>query len=297
MFSGMRIIVMAAALALGASAAWGEDYANPNLLITTEELAAVIKDPKARLVDASAPDQYSRAHIPGAVNIFHLDLAILADRKKNGFPINQKDAEKIFGAAGIDGKTPVIVYDGGEGPNASGILFVLDFFGHTNVKMLNGGFRKWMKEQRPVTQDVPKIEPKTFAANPSPEKVATLAWMKENYRDKNLVILDTRSFKEYIGEDVRPGASRGGHIPGATHLEWTKFADSANTFKSAVDINKVLEKRGIAKNTRVVVYCQSGIGRSTDVSLAMKLAGYENVMEYTGSWEEWSADPSLPIEK
>lgn len=292
----VSLAALALALAL-ASPARGDDYAHPQLLISTEEMAEAVKTSKVRVVDASAPDLYNRAHIPGAVNVLHLDLAVLADRKKNGFPINQADAEKIIGAAGIDENTPVIVYDGGEGPNASGVWFALDFFGHKNVKVLNGGFRKWIKEQHPVTQDAPKVEAKKFTAKPSPAKVATLAWMKENYRDKNLVILDTRSFKEFIGEDVRPGASRGGHIPGAAHLEWVKFSGAVETFKPAGEIVKTLEKRGITKDSKVVVYCHSGIGRSTDVSLAMKLVGFENVMEYTGSWEEWSGDPSLPVEK
>jgi len=115
--------------------------------------------------------------------------------------------------------------------------------------------------------------------------------------DAHVVVVDNRSFNEFIGKDVRPGASRGGHIPGAVHLEWTKFSDKLNTFKSAQDIEKVLNQRGITKDTKVVTYCQTGIGRSTDMALAMKLIGYNNVVEYTGSWEEWSSDPRLPIER
>ena len=279
------------------AAAWAGEYARPELLISTEELAKVMNQRNVRIIDAVDPASYRRAHIPGAVNIFYRDVAMIEARKKNGYPVSEEDAEKIFGEAGIDKDTQVVVYDGGEGPFASGVWFVLNFFSHKNVKVLNGGFRKWVKEGRAVTQDAPKVEKARFVAKPDPKKIVTLKWLKKNLRNKDIVIVDTRSFKEFIGEDIRPGAARGGHIPKAMHLEWVKFTDKLNTFKPADRIEKILARRGITKDTRVVTYCQTGIGRSTDLALAMRLIGYDNVVEYTGSWEEWSSDPRLPIEK
>lgn len=282
------------ALAMPALAA-SKGYARPELLIETDELAKIINKPNVRVVDGVDLGTYQRAHIPGATNIFYQLLATLKTRKENGFPASPQDAEKIFGEAGIDSNTLVVVYDGGEGPIASAIWFSLDFFGHKNVKVLNGGFRKWVKEGRAVTQDVPKVEKKKFTATPHPENVVTLDGVKK--RDKSTVLADTRSFKEFIGQDLVPGAARGGHIPGAVQLEWTAFADNMDTFKSADKIRKALEKKGITKDTKAITYCQIGLGRSTMMALAMKLIGYDNVLEYSGSWEEWSADPRLPLEK
>jgi thiosulfate/3-mercaptopyruvate sulfurtransferase len=292
----LAVAVLASVL-IAAPAGAMAGYARPELLIETEELARIMGQPNVRLIDAVDPAGYQRAHIPGAVNIFYLDLAKLDERRKNGHPLSNAEAEKVFGDAGIDAATQVVVYDGGEGPSASGVWFVLEFFGHKNVKVLNGGFRKWLKEGRAVTQDVPTVEKKKFAASPQPEKIVTRQWVEKNLRAKDVVLVDTRSFNEFIGKDVRPGASRGGHLPGAVHLEWTRFSDKLNTFKSAEQIEKALNQRGITRNTKVVTYCQTGIGRSTDMALAMKLIGYDNVVEFTGSWEEWSADPRLPIEK
>ena len=289
------ILAMVLVLVLAAPAWAGKGYTRPELLIETDELAKIASSSNVRVVDAVDPGTYNRAHIPGAVNIFYQLLATLKTRKENGYPASPQDAEKIFGAAGIDDNTVVVVYDGGEGPIASAVWFALDFFGHKNVKVLNGGFRKWVKEGRPVTQDAAKVEKKKFTAAPHPEKIIALAGVKA--RDKNTVLADTRSFKEFIGQDLVPGAARGGHIPGAVFLEWTNFADSLETFKSADDIKKVLEKNGITKDTHVITYCQIGLGRSTMMAMAMKLAGYDNVLEYSGSWEEWSADPRLPLEK
>ena len=290
-------ILAALGFSLLATTAWAAGYARPELLIETEELAKIMNQPNVRLIDAVDAASYQRAHIPGAVNVYYLDLAKLEERKKNGHPLSNAEAEKIFGEAGIDNNTQVVVYDGGEGPSASGVWFVLDFFGHKNVKVLNGGFRKWLKEGRPVTQEVPAVEKKRFHTKEHPEKVVTREWVQKNLRNQDVVFVDTRSFNEYIGKDLRPGAQRGGHLPGAVHLEWIKLSDKVNTFKSAQDIEKTLNQRGITRNRKVITYCGTGLGRSTDMALAMKLIGYDNVVEYTGSWEEWSADPRLPIEK
>ncbi len=292
-----HFFLLVAGLLWLAPTVWAAGYVRPELLIETEEFAKIQNQPNVRLIDAVDATSYQRAHIPGAVNLFYLDLAKLDDRKKNGFPMNEALAEKVLGEAGIDNNMQVVVYDGGEGPSASGVWFVLDFFGHKNVKVLNGGFRKWLKENRPITQDVPAVPKTKFSAKANPERVVTRTWLEKNLRGKDVVVVDNRSFNEFIGKDLRPGAARGGHIPGAVHLEWTKFSDKVNTFKSAEELQKALNQRGINKGTKVVTYCQTGIGRSTDMALAMKLIGYDNVVEYTGSWEEWSSDPRLPIEK
>jgi thiosulfate/3-mercaptopyruvate sulfurtransferase len=283
--------------ALTNAVAQAQDYARPELLIETEELARLLAQPKLRLVDAADPVTYKRAHLPGAANIPYLDLSRIDERRGTGHPTSNFEAERIFGEAGIDAATQVVVYDGGEGAPASGVWFVLDFFGHRNVRVLNGGFRKWLQEGRAVTQEVSKIERKKFAPAPQPEKIVTREWVKRNLRGAGIVFADTRSFNEYIGREQPPGAARGGHLPGAIHMEWSNFSAGTASFKSAAEIEAELKKRGITRETRVVTYCQGGLGRSTDVAFAMKLIGWDNVVEYPGSWEEWSADPRLPLER
>lgn len=277
--------------------AQAQGYARPELLIETEELARILAQPSLRLVDAADAATYRRTHLPGAVNIPYLDLSRIDERRGTGHPTSNFEAERIFGEAGIDAGTQVVVYDGGEGAPASGVWFVLDFFGHKQVRVLNGGFRKWLQEGRPVTQEVPAVARKKFTPAPQPERIVTREWVKRNLGARGVVFADTRSFNEYIGREQPPGAARGGHIPGAIHLEWTNFSAGTASFRSAAEIEAELKKRGITRETKVVTYCQGGLGRSTDVAFAMKLIGWDNVVEYPGSWEEWSADPRLPLER
>lgn len=277
----------------------GSAYAESpsDFLITTEELSKIKDSPNVRIIDAVDSNIYNRAHIPGAVNIFYQTLTNLEERKKTGHPLNLKDAERVFSNAGIDKDTRVIVYDEGEGVFASGVWFVLKFFGHKNVHVLDGGFRKWMAEARPATQTAPKVDKKQFVANPQAEMIVTKDWLNENRGRKDVMIVDTRSAKEFIGEDIRQGASRGGHIPGALHLEWVHITGAVNSLKSPEELEKIFKDKKITRDTVIVTYCHSGIGRSTKLAFALKLLGYKKVLEYTGSWEEWSGDPRLPVER
>lgn len=291
---GFAVIVM---LILAAPAAWAKSGYARDVLLTTSEFDALRKQPNVVLLDGEAQATYQRGHIPGAVNLPIALLTNLESRRKNGYPVTAADAEKLLGEAGIDNDTLVVIYGDGEGKAAAGLWFALDFFGHEKMKVLNGGFRKWVKEGRPVTQDEPAVAKKTYAAKPHPEKIVTLDWVKKSLRKKNVVVVDARTLNEYIGQAVPDGTSRGGHIPGARNLEWSKLSGDLETFKSADEMRKILKKHGITQDTQVITYCNTGIGRSSFLSMALELAGYDNVKVYTGSWEDWSSDPRLPIEK
>lgn len=293
-----KLFILGLVLALAfSSASWAEGYARPELLITPKSLAGKLKKPDVRILDARKKGDYKKGHIPGAVSLFYNKLVDFTARKKKGYPVFPNVAEEILGAAGIGADTQVIVYDGGEGPPASGLWFVLDFFGHKNVSVLDGGFKRWTKEGWPVSKDKVRVKKAKFIAKPQPKKVVTLGWVKKNMRRKDIMLVDARSLKEYIGEAILSGASRGGHIPGAVRLDWKRLAGDANSYKSADELKKEFAKKGITKDSKVVTYCHQGVGRATDLMLAMKLIGYDNVLIYTGSWQDWSRDPRLPVEK
>jgi thiosulfate/3-mercaptopyruvate sulfurtransferase len=272
-------------------------YARPEMLISTDELARRLGTPGLRIVDATDPAAYARAHLPGAVNLHYLALSRIDERRASGQPTSSFEAERLFGGAGIGADTEVVVYDGGEGAPASGVWFALRFFGHDRVRVLDGGFARWLREGRPVTQALPAIERVKFSPEPRRELIVDRRWLQQHLGDEGVVVADTRSRDEYLGRELPPGASRGGRIPGAIHLEWTNFAADGASFATAAQIESALARRGIGRDTRVVAYCQSGLGRSTHVAFAMRLIGWDQVVGYPGSWEEWSADPRLPLQR
>ena len=157
-------LLLAAALFLSLPAARAETGYAYDLLVETDALPALLKQPNVVLVDGVDDANYQRIHIPGAVHLFYNQFADFETRSKDGSPAKVEDAEKLLGDAGIDNDTMVIIYDSGDGATASGLWFALEYFGHEKVRVLNGGFRKWMKEGRPVTQEVPKVEKKKFIA-------------------------------------------------------------------------------------------------------------------------------------
>ncbi|NIR96653.1 MAG: sulfurtransferase [Gammaproteobacteria bacterium] len=275
-----------------AGAAQGDD-----IWVETDELDELMAQPNTVLLDAKSPDIYERAHIPGAINLHYLNFADIETRSDNGFPVSPDNAEKLLGEAGVSNETTAIIYDGGQGPPASGLWFAMRFFGHDNVKILDGGFRKWLAEDRPVTQKVPEVKERSFSAKPHPDMVATIDEVKANLRGGQAKIVDNRSLEEFIGENVLPNAARGGHIPRAQRLEWQKLSGELATRKEPRAQRQVMDKAGLASDDEIIAYCQSGIGRSTFFYLMAKQLGYPNVRVFTGSWEEWSANSRLPVEK
>jgi len=268
-------------------------------LVSTEELAALLKRPDVVIVDARPAEDYGKLHIPGAVNISRDmvrnpdDLQEILDyKRKHGFAVPPETAGRIFGGAGIGPDTRVIVYDSIKFPHASIIWAMLKYFGHDNVQVLKGGFERWAAEGRPLTAKPPPVRKKTFRASPRPEMVATRKWLFDN-REK-LVLLDMRSFEEYLG--INPaGNPRGGHIPGAISLQWSSLAGD-DTVKDPGEMRGILREAGVTPDKEIVTYCNIGIGRSTYGFMVLRMLGYDNVRVYGGSFEDWSADTGLAVE-
>jgi len=270
-------------------------YRHPELLIETQKLVPLLSSPQLRLLDARPREEYRLGHLPGAMNLPAPSTDDL-DANRRGFPIPPEWAERLFRGAGINSNSQVVIYDDQGNRFAARVFYILEFFGHSHVQVLNGGFKKWQSEGLPLTTDSPGIAPGDFNPQAKPAIIATSQWVNAHLKDPQVKLLDARSAAEFKGERIQ--GPRGGHIPGAINLEWTRVLDSGEikTFLDAPSLEKLFSDAQVLPSHEVVTYCQMGM-RAAELYFALRLLGYERVRIYDGSWQEWSALADLPVEK
>jgi len=230
------------------------DYARPELLAESDWLQAHLSDPNLRVVDCESFDSYRRGHLPGAVGL-HVNPYI----KDRANPIHVMPPDQfadLMGELGISNDTLVVCYDGNNSLTATRFWWCLLYYGHTNAKVLNGGWYKWIHESRPFELGQGKPVPRgSFQPRLDESCLCTLDYLKERYDKSDAVVLDVRSIDEYTGENDR-GNKRAGHIPGAVHLEWLNFitSDARRVFKPADELRLMLAQAGVTPEKEVLIH-------------------------------------------
>jgi thiosulfate/3-mercaptopyruvate sulfurtransferase len=270
-------------------------YANPELLIEPSELRHILESEGAKrvlILDLRPPDAYAAGHIPGAI---HLDLWGVSLIDTNEAPLNafMWMIEHVLAVHGVDSDTPVIVYDEQSGVRAARAFWFLEYLGHPSTRMLDGGFGAWTRQGLPVTRDAAPAVQSNWTGMRRPSTLATWHDVQSAIGTRRTALLDTRTDGEYCGTTIR--ARRGGAIPGAVHIEWTRNLTPEGDFKPAQELRAMYEQAGITPDKEVISYCQGGY-RAAHSYLALRLLGYPKVRSYVGSWKEWGDREDLPIE-
>jgi thiosulfate/3-mercaptopyruvate sulfurtransferase len=283
---------MLAALAIAAAT-----YAHPEQLVEPEWVAAHVSDNYLRIVDMRQAG-YAEGHVPSAVYIAPVAIRE-ATNPPTFLPTPQAFAAMML-RLGIYDTTRVVVYDERGGIYAARLWWILNYFGHKNVALMNGGWTKWTAEHRPVTTEVRSFQsvPPSgeFTAAPQPRWVATAADVVGSIDKPGVKIVDARTQQEIDGKDLR-GIKRGGFVPSSVPVYWEDLLDpQTRTFKPADDLKKIYEQRGILPSHEVIAYCQVGMRASVDL-FALHLIGYDKLRNYYGAWEEWGNRDDLPLGK
>jgi len=270
-------------------------YANPQLVLSPQELASLLEanpDGKPQLLDLRPPEAYAAGHIPSAI---HIDLwgVSLIDTDPAPLKAFMWMIEHVMAVHGVDASTPVVVYDEHSGVRAARAFWFLEHFGHPAVRLLDGGFNAWVAAGLPVTRDAAPPPKSEWTGGRNERTLATWKDVKNAIGSTDAVIVDTRTDAEHEGSLVR--ARRGGAVPGAVHIEWTRNLGESGEFKPASELKKMYTDAGVTPEREVITYCQGGY-RAANSYLALRLLGYPRVRMYIGSWKEWGDREDLPIE-
>jgi thiosulfate/3-mercaptopyruvate sulfurtransferase len=270
-------------------------YAHPELLAETGWLADRLGDPNLRVVDVRSKNDYEQGHIPGAV---HLDgFGNNIPRADNGDMGSPEEFARTVGGLGISNDNPVVVYDT-PSQRMGMVAWTFLYFGHADVRILDGGIARWLAEGRSLETQTPKWPAVTYSARPRDDVYCSLEQAKAGVGRADFVFWDTRSDAEYTGEEAGFRAPpRPGHIPGAAHLDWTELFDpESRTFKPAAELRQMLAARGITPDKQVASYCNGG-ARGALGGFVLRMLGYDRGQAYPGSFAQWSSQPDTAVER
>lgn len=266
-------------------------YANPGLLVSTDWVAEHLDDPNVRIVDTRTQG-YDNGHIAGAV---HLDIN--TSRDKDNPPTFLPDLDTFVAtveALGVSSDTHIVFYDDRGGIYGTRPWVLLRLIGHENVSIVNGGWPKWLAEDKPTNTDTPHFARGSLKIKRNDRWIATADDVAAAIDNPNVRIMDTRTRDEFTGRDLQNNP-RGGAIPSATHLFWEDTLDGEyQRIRPADELAELFASRGLSPDDGIITYCQGG-GRSAHELFVLHLMGYDDLRLYMGSMEDWSRQPQRPL--
>ena len=275
------------------------DYAHPEVLVSTDWVAAHAADPGVRIVEVDVNTaSYNEGHVPGAVG-WAWDSQLCDTVRRD---IVSKEAfESLMSESGISPGTTVVLYGDNNNWFAAWAFWQLKIYGHEDVRLMNGGRVKWLAEGRDLSTEAPTLAGTDYAsADPDFSLRAYLPQVSAAVEAGTVELVDVRSPAEFTGEILSPPGlpetcQRGGHIPGASNIPWGKACGEDGTFKSADDLRDLYGDAGITGSKPVIAYCRIGERSSHSWFVLKYLLGLEGVTNYDGSWTEWGNLVGAPV--
>ncbi len=277
-------------------------YARPEYLVETAWVAEHLNDPNVRIIESDEdPLLYAIGHIPNAAQVDW--FSTLQHPLRRDF-LTKEQFEQVASKLGITNDTTVVFYGDKSNWFACYALWLFQYYGHQNVKIMNGGRTKWEQEGRELVKEVPTFAATTYKAKEADKSIRAFRDDVFKSLDANKPLVDVRSPKEYSGELThmpnypQEGATRGGHIPGAVSIPWAQAVNEADaTFKTAEELKALYEGKNIKSDGDIIAYCRIGERSSLTWFVLKYLLGYPTVKNYDGSWTEWGNLVDAPIEK
>jgi thiosulfate/3-mercaptopyruvate sulfurtransferase len=276
------------------------EYAK-DVLVDTDWVEQHLDDDSIRIVEVDEnPALYADAHIPGAVGFdWRKDLQ---DQVKRDF-LGPREFGALFGSRGIGDEHTIVLYGDRNNWFAAYTYWYLKYYGHDDVKLVNGPREKWIAEGRPTTSEPPSHAPATFTAKPGDAAIRAKRDAVVAALDAKEVLVDVRSPQEFSGELIamagyeQEGAQRGGHIPGAKSIPWAQAVRDDGTFKTADELRELYGGKGVLSGDPIIAYCRIGERSAHTWFVLHELLGEDDVRNYDGSWTEWGNLVDVPIEK
>ena len=276
------------------------DYAK-DVLVETQWVEDHLNDDSVRIVEVDENTAlYAEAHIPGAIGFdWKRDLQ---DQVRRDF-LGPAEFGELFGSRGISNDHTIVLYGDRNNWFAAYTYWYLLYYGHTNVKLMNGPREKWISEGRPTSTEVPSYEAQQFSAQEGDAAIRAKRDEVMGALDQKIRLVDVRSPQEYSGELIamagyeQEGAQRAGHIPGAASVPWAQAVQEDGTFKSAEELRQLYTDKGVIDGNPVIAYCRIGERSAHTWFVLHELLGEDDVKNYDGSWTEWGNLVDVPIEK